>query len=112
MEVGTGAGYSDTIPELRKSGKPFSIESLIETLSQEVSGKEFDLSGMADSMAGELRDGSLVACKEYGWFFFDPKHVKNKWQHLLPPGEKSFREAVISGEETVKDHKNQYGGFY
>jgi hypothetical protein len=104
-EIGGSSSFGgETIDTLRESGKRFTIETLVEIMSRDVGGREFDFSKVCDSVYAELEHQSLKA--ELGpddiYFYFEPDHPLNKYSLLRP---KTLRERIMKGEVRVEGHR-------
>jgi hypothetical protein len=100
---------SNNIDAIRKTGEPVKFEDLIRSQSNALKGAEFRLEDLAKVIIDELEMGTLVACKEYGWFFFDPEHEINKFG-AENTGLPTFQDLVESGEMAAQPH-TRYLGF-
>jgi hypothetical protein len=103
--------YHQTILSLRKSGKRFTFNQLLEIISNSAKHKEFDISTLADVMEGEIMKGTLVVCKRNKMgqeeFYFRREHpVNQNYEHIDPNKVDKLSEDIKNGKETVRGRRD------
>jgi hypothetical protein len=101
---GSSSFRGETIDSLRESGERFTIPTLIEIMSRDVGGREFDVSKVYDSVYAEMNHETLKV--EEGpddlYLYFEPDHPINKYLLLRP---RTLRERIMNGEVRVEGHR-------